>query len=186
MHEQRLRATPELQLGRLEDELVEGSLPRTEGGSGCISFTITDATYGEMLGEVWEMVHRVGLGPAFVFVALDQATAMSACMRGMRVVYFHSPFQRAHEQRGSVWSGPVGRRGRAAGTQGKGGKGGQGGEKEKEKEEEKDTEKEKGKGKGKGKGGQGHAPRDFDNTKHRVYEAKYGLAMVLAELEVSE
>ena len=56
-----------------------------------VSFTITDATYGDMLNDVWAGVHRLGLESTFFYVALDRPTAMAACHHHMPVVLFSEP-----------------------------------------------------------------------------------------------
>jgi hypothetical protein len=61
------------------------------GGRRFVAFTITDATYGDMLNDVWAGVHRLGLDGSFFYVALDKPTALAACHHHMPVVYFSEP-----------------------------------------------------------------------------------------------
>jgi len=76
-----------------------GRLSRSGGGgSGSaatarkfVAFTITDATYGDMLNDVWAGVHRLGMERSFFFVALDKPTALAACHHHMPVLFFKEP-----------------------------------------------------------------------------------------------
>jgi hypothetical protein len=59
--------------------------------SNFVAFTITDATYGDMLNEVWSMMSRLKLTPYFFYVALDKPTAMAACHHHMPTLMFNEP-----------------------------------------------------------------------------------------------
>lgn len=56
-----------------------------------VAFTITDATYGDMLNDVWAGAHRLGLDGRFFYVALDKPTALAACHHRMPAMFFSEP-----------------------------------------------------------------------------------------------
>lgn len=55
--------------------------------SGVAVFTIIDASYLDMIDDMWQMLTRVNMVERFFYVSLDEDSSEAACAAGYRVVY---------------------------------------------------------------------------------------------------